>query len=385
MINGIPTLDDLDLQGKRVLIRFDYNVKYLNGKVSDDERILRTLPTLTYVLSKASSVTILSHLGRPEKVGEIDKDFSLKKVAEHLSTLLSEEIYFHDDLNLDHFSDNQKKISMLENVRFFEGETDNNELFSKKLAQLADVFVMDAFGSAHRSHCSTEGVSHFMDSCVGRLVEEELNSLEGILNNPSKPMLGIIGGSKISTKINILESLLEKVDWLFVGGGIANTLHKSKGHEIGQSIVENDFLEEVKDLCKNNKIILPDTFVVEQKDKSIVEKTSEEILPDDIIYDVSINSIKNLNNIISSCKTILWNGPLGFFEREEFSRGTLHLAKVISESDAYSVIGGGETLTAFNQSNLLDKVGYASTAGGAFLEYIEKGSLPSLDALKEKI
>ena len=186
-------------------------------------------------------------------------------------------------------------------------------------------------------------------------------------------------------KRQILESLLEKVDWLFVGGGIANTLHKSKGYEIGQSIVENDFLEEAKDLSKNNKIILPETFVVEQKDKSIVEKTFEGILPDDIIYDVSINSIKSLNNIISSCKTILWNGPLGFFEREEFSKGTLHLAKVISESDAYSVIGGGETLTAFNQSNLLDKVGYASTAGGAFLEYIEKGSLPSLDALKEKI
>ena len=279
------------------MVRFDYNVKYLNGKVSDDERILRTLPTLTYILSKASSVTILSHLGRPEKVGEIDKDFSLKKVAEHLSALLSEEIYFHDDLNLDYFSENQKKISMLENVRFFEGETDNNELFSKKLAQLADVFVMDAFGSAHRSHCSTEGVSYFIDSCVGRLVEEELNSLEGILNNPANPMLGIIGGSKISTKINILESLLEKVDWLFVGGGIANTLYKSKGYEIGQSIVENDFLKEAKDLSKNNKIILPETFVVEQKDKSIVEKTFEGILPDDIIYDVSINSILSLIHI----------------------------------------------------------------------------------------
>ena len=385
MINGIPTLDDLDLQGKRVLVRFDYNVKYLNGKVSDDERILRTLPTLTYILSKASSVTILSHLGRPHKKGEIDENFSLKKVAEHLSTLLSEEIYFHDDLNLDHFLNNQKKISMLENVRFFEGETENNELFSKKLAQLADVFVMDAFGSAHRSHCSTEGVGHFIDSCVGRLVEEELNSLEGILNNPSKPMLGIIGGSKISTKINILESLLEKVDWLFVGGGIANTLHKSKGYEIGQSIVENDFLEEAKVLCKNKKILLPEIFIVEQKDKTIAEKNIENILSDDIIFDVSINSIKNLNKIISSCKTILWNGPLGLFEKEEFSKGTLYLAEVISESDAYSVIGGGETLTAFNQSNLLDKVGYASTAGGAFLEYIEKGSLPSLDALKEKI
>ena len=163
MINGIPTLDDLDLQGKRVLVRFDYNVKYLNGKVSDDERILRTLPTLTYIVSKASSVIILSHLGRPEKVGEIDKDFSLKKVAEYLSTLLSEEIYFHDDLNLDLFSDNQKKISMLENVRFFEGETDNNELFSKKLAQLADVFVMDAFGTAHRKHSSTYHVAKYFN------------------------------------------------------------------------------------------------------------------------------------------------------------------------------------------------------------------------------
>ena len=385
MINGIPTLDDLDLQGKRVLVRFDYNVKYLNGKVTDDERILRTLPTLTYILSKASSVIILSHLGRPGKKGEIDNNFSLKKVAEHLSSLLSEEIYFHDDLNFGYFSNNQKKISMLENVRFFEGETENDELFSKKLADLADVFVMDAFGSAHRSHCSTEGVIHFMDSCIGRLVEEELNSLDGILNNPSKPMLGIIGGSKISTKINILESLLEKVDWLFIGGGIANTLYKSKGYEIGKSIVENDFLEEAKDLSKNKKIILPDTFVVEQKDKSIVEKNFEKILPDDIIYDVSINSVKNLNKIVSRCKTVLWNGPLGLFEREEFSKGTLHLAKAISESDAYSVIGGGETLTAFNQSSLLDKVGYASTAGGAFLEYIEKGSLPSLDALKEKI
>ena len=385
MINGIPTLDDLDLQGKRVLVRFDYNVKYLNGKVTDDERILRTLPTLTYILSKASSVIILSHLGRPGKKGEIDNNFSLKKVAEHLSTLLSEEIYFHDDLNFGYFSNNQKKISMLENVRFFEGETENDELFSKKLADLADVFVMDAFGSAHRSHCSTEGVIHFMDSCIGRLVEEELNSLDRILNNPSKPILGIIGGSKISTKINILESLLEKVDWLFVGGGIANTLYKSKGHEIGKSIVENDFLEEAKDLSKNKKIILPDTFVVEQKDKSIVEKTFEKILPDDIIYDVSIKSVKNLNKIVSRCRTVLWNGPLGLFEREEFSKGTLHLAKAISESDAYSVIGGGETLTAFNQSSLLDKVGYASTAGGAFLEYIERGSLPSLDALKEKI
>ena len=385
MINGIPTLDDLDLQGKRVLVRFDYNVKYLNGKVTDDERILRTLPTLTYILSKASSVIILSHLGRPGKKGEIDNNFSLKKVAEHLSTLLSEEIYFHDDLNFGYFSNNQKKISMLENVRFFEGETENDELFSKKLADLADVFVMDAFGSAHRSHCSTEGVIHFMDSCIGRLVEEELNSLDGILNNPSKPMLGIIGGSKISTKINILESLLEKVDWLFIGGGIANTLYKSKGYEIGKSIVENDFLEEAKDLSKNKKIILPDTFVVEQKDKTIVEKTFEKILPDDIIYDVSIKSVKNLNKIVSRCRTVLWNGPLGLFEREEFSKGTLHLAKAISESDAYSVIGGGETLTAFNQSSLLDKVGYASTAGGAFLEYIERGSLPSLDALKEKI
>ena len=385
MINGIPTLDDLDLEGKRVLVRFDYNVKYLDGKVSDDERILRTLPTLTYILSKASSVTILSHLGRPDKKGEINENFSLEKVAQHLSTLLSEEIYFHADLNLDHFSNNQKRISMLENVRFFEGETDNNKTFSKKLAQLADIFVMDAFGSAHRSHCSTEGVSHFIDSCVGRLVEEELNSLEGILNNPSKPMLGIIGGSKISTKISILESLLEKVDWLFVGGGIANTLQKSQGYEIGQSIVENDFLREAHDLSKNNKIILPDTFIVEQKDKTIAEKNIENILSDDIIFDVSVNSVKKLNKIISNCKTILWNGPLGLFEKEEFSKGTLHLAKIISESDAYSVIGGGETLTAFNQSNLLDKVGYASTAGGAFLEYIEKGSLPSLDALKEKI
>jgi phosphoglycerate kinase len=275
---------------------------------------------------------------------------------------------------------------MLENIRFYKGEKQNEDKLSKALAETADVFVMDAFGTAHRKQASTFGVTKFVkEACVGLLVEEELKALEKIIDSPEKPLLGIIGGSKISTKMKVLESLTRHVDHLIIGGALANTCLKALGKNIGKSLYEEDFIELAKTIIKNKKILLPSYVVVTKgRDANLEEKHIDDVEDDDIIFDIGQSSIEDFSQYINSAKTIIWNGPMGYFEEERFAKGTAGIALKISESTGYSIIGGGETLASFSNLNMMDCVDYASTAGGAFLEYIELGTLPCIEVIKNK-
>ena len=309
--------------------------------------------------------------------------FSLKPVAKKLGELLNKEVKLVNSIKELKSLDS---ISMLENIRFYKGEKQNEEKLSKALADTADVFVMDAFGTAHRKQASTYGVTSFIkEACVGFLVEEELKALKRIIDSPEKPLLGIIGGSKISTKMKVLESLTKHVDHLIIGGALANTCLKALGKNIGKSLYEKDFIELAKTIIKNKKILLPSHVVVTKgRDADLEEKHVDLVDDDDIIFDVGQTSIEDFSKYINSAKTIIWNGPMGYFEEERFAQGTAGIAIKISESQGYSIIGGGETLASFSNLNMMDCVDYASTAGGAFLEYIELGTLPCIEVIKNK-
>jgi phosphoglycerate kinase len=377
------SVSSIDLTNKSVLLRVDFNVPLKGSELLDDERLVRALPTINLIAQKAKSLKIISHLGRPEETGLVQDKFSLKPVAKKLAELLGQEVNLVNSLKELKSLEN---ISMLENIRFYKGEKQNEENLSQALAETADVFVMDAFGTAHRKQASTYGVTKFIkEACVGLLVEEELMALKKIIDSPEKPLLGIIGGSKISTKMKILKSLTNHVDQLIIGGALANTCFKALGKNIGKSLYEEAYVDLAKTIIEDKKILLPSYVVVTKgRNSNSQEKHIDEVEDDDIIFDIGQSAIEDFSQYINLAKTIIWNGPMGYFEEERFAKGTAGIALKISESSGYSIIGGGETLASFSNLNMMDCVDYASTAGGAFLEYIELGTLPCIEVIKNK-
>lgn len=374
------TLKDIDLRNKRAVLRLDLNVPVQDNKISDDSRIMASLPTIHRVLKDAKNLLIISHLGRPEE-GVIQKEFSMKPIADYLERVIDEKITIIDYLDSTGLF-RASKVQILENIRFFKGEKENCEQLGKSLGELGDVYIFDAFGTAHRKQASTySAIKHASQSCVGLLMEKEITMLSEILNEINHPFTAIIGGAKISTKINLISNLANKASCIVVGGGIANTFLKAAGFEIGESLFEKDFIQVAEKLLETGKIHLPNQVYVGSHintDKSII-KDLDELKPTDRIFDLKLNN-KIISNLKES-KTILWNGPLGVFENKVFEQGTQELAKIISNSKAFSVAGGGETLAAINKFISKDELSYCSSGGGSFLEFMEGKTLPSVEAL----
>lgn len=377
-------LKDISLSNKSVLLRLDLNAPIQNGVVTNNERLLRSLPTISYLLEKGASLKIMSHLGRPEENDLFQEAFSLKPVVVELERLLDRPIPLHS-LNeiesMDDFSD----LVMIENTRFNIGEKNNDPTLSKRFSDLADLFVMDAFATSHRAHASTTGVISFSDvACAGFLLDEELSALLKVKEDNNKS-IAILGGAKISTKLGLIDSLSQSMDAVVLGGGIANTCIAAKGFNIGKSLIEPSMLKEAEQLLKNPKVIIPEIVVVSQSpDQPGREVAVDKVGENEAIFDISPHYVLQLESIINQAGTILWNGPIGFFEKENFDKGTIQLAKMIVASKAYSVAGGGDTISAAEKAGVLDKLDYVSTAGGAFLEFIEGRNLPALEALMQK-
>ncbi len=385
-------MKDLDLKNKRVLIREDLNVPMDKGRITHDERIERALPTIRYAIEAGARIMVLSHLGRPTE-GAYDPELSLAPVAEALSKALSQKVELWD-----HWLDSNDipepgQVVLCENVRFLSGEKSNDAVLAKRMAEKCDVFVMDAFATAHRKEASTYGVAEFAKiACAGPLLETEVEALTTAFTHPKRPLVAIVGGSKVSTKIQLLESLIQQVDQLIVGGGIANTLLAAAGFNIGQSLFEPDWVEPSKRLLKlaeerGVKIPLAVDVVVarEFSETSPAEtKSIESISSEDRIFDIGPSTIQQYLPIIAEAGTIIWNGPVGIFEWEAFSEGTRALALAIAKSSAFSVAGGGDTLAALDKFKVHQDISYVSTGGGAFLEFIENGSLPAIDILVKR-
>ena len=377
-------LKDISLSNKSVLLRLDLNAPIQNGVVTNNERLLRSLPTINYLLEKGASLKIMSHLGRPEENDLFQEAFSLKPVVVELERLLDRSIplYSLNEIeSMDDFSD----LVMIENTRFNIGEKNNDPNLSKRFSDLADLFVMDAFATSHRAHASTTGVISFSEvACAGFLLDEELSALLKVKEDKNKS-IAILGGAKISTKLGLIDSLSQSMDAVVLGGGIANTCLAAKGFNIGKSLVEPSMLKEAEQLLKNPKVIIPEIVVVSQSpDQPGREVAADKIGENEAIFDISPHYVLQLESIINEAGTILWNGPIGFFEKENFDKGTIQLAKMIVASKAYSVAGGGDTISAAEKAGVLDKLDYVSTAGGAFLEFIEGRKLPALEALMQK-
>lgn len=380
------SMEQVDLKGKIALIREDFNVPMANGKITHTIRIDCALPTIKRALEKGARVILLSHLGRP-KEGKISPEFSLAPVAEFLSQRLSLNVplvYLGDPLPWQ-----QSPVILMENVRFLHGEEENSPELSKKLAQLGDVFVMDAFACAHRAQASTAGIANFVDvACAGPLLLQEINAITKALNSPERPIVAIVGGSKVSTKLHVLTNVLNKVDVLVVGGGIANTFLVAEGHEVGESLYEPDCVEIAKNMLLKAKslgktIFLPQDVVVAKSMEDQGEvKSIQTVSKDDKIFDIGPESAKKLQDIIQTAKTILWNGPVGVFEKSAFAEGTQKLGDAIQKANAFSVAGGGDTLAAIEAFNIKN-ISYLSTGGGAFLEMLEGKTLPGVAALIE--
>ena len=374
------TLKDIDLRNKRAVLRLDLNVPIQDNKISDDSRIIASLPTIHRVLKDAKNLLIISHLGRPEE-GVIQKEFSMKPIADYLEKVIDEKITIIDYLDSTGLF-RASKVQILENIRFFKGEKENCEQLGKSLGELGDVYIFDAFGTAHRKQASTySAIKHASQSCAGLLMEKEITMLSEILNEINHPFTAIIGGAKISTKINLISNLANKASCIVVGGGIANTFLKAAGFEIGESLFEKDFIQVAEKLLETGKIHLPDKVYVGSHintDKSIL-KDLNELEPTDRIFDLKLNNQSIFD--LKESKTILWNGPLGVFENKVFEQGTQELAKIISNSKAFSVAGGGETLAAINKFISKDELSYCSSGGGSFLEFMEGKTLPSVEAL----
>lgn len=374
------TLKDIDLRNKRAVLRLDLNVPIQDNKISDDSRIIASLPTIHRVLKDAKNLLIISHLGRPEE-GVIQKEFSMKPIADYLERVIDEKITIIDYLDSTGLF-RASKVQILENIRFFKGEKENCEQLGKSLGELGDVYIFDAFGTAHRKQASTySAIKHASQSCAGLLMEKEITMLSQILNEINHPFTAIIGGAKISTKINLISNLANKASCIVVGGGIANTFLKAAGFEIGESLFEKDFIQVAEKLLETGKIHLPDQVYVGphmSTDKSIL-KDLDELEPTDRIFDLKLNN-QSISDLKES-KTILWNGPLGVFENKVFEQGTQELANIISNSKAFSVAGGGETLAAINKFISKDELSYCSSGGGSFLEFMEGKTLPSVEAL----
>jgi phosphoglycerate kinase len=388
---SIQNMIDLDLSGKRVLIRQDLNVPVKNGEVTSDIRIQASIPTIEKALAAGAAVMVLSHLGRPVE-GEYDDASSLKPVADRLAKLLNKPVRLEKDW-LNGIDILPGEVVLCENVRFNVGEEKNSDELGKKMADLCDVFVMDAFGTAHRAQASTHSVAKYAPiACAGPLLASELEALGKALETPVKPLVAIVGGSKVSTKLTVLKSLSEKVDQLIVGGGIANTFIAAAGFPVGKSLYEADLIEEAQRLIAAAKkagsdIPIPVDVVCakEFSDNAIATiKNVQDVEPDDLILDIGPVTAKQYSEIIKSAGTIVWNGPVGVFEIEQFSHGTQSLAKAIAESSAFSIAGGGDTLAAIDKYNINDQVSYTSTGGGAFLEFLEGKELPAVAVLNSR-
>jgi phosphoglycerate kinase len=393
-------ITDLDVTSKRVIVRVDFNVpmsKSEVGKITDNARILAALPTINYLIENKAKVILLSHLGRPK--GEAKKEFSLEPVAKELSRLLNKEVKFlQSDLVVD---DNVKnkvlnlqdgEVALLENTRFRPEETKNIDNFSKELSSLGDIYINDAFGTSHRAHCSNVGLCKFLPSAVGFLVENEISIMGKALSNPERPFVAILGGAKVSDKITVIENLIEKVDSIIIGGGMAFTFLKSLGYSVGKSLLEEDKIDLAKDLyekakSKNVNMLLPVDVVVSKEfsnDSDFKTVTIDSIEEDYMGLDIGYKTVELFSDEIKKAKTVVWNGPMGVFEMPNFAKGTFEIAKAIAETDSISIIGGGDSASAAEKSGFKDKITHISTGGGASLEFLEGKILPGIDAIDNK-
>lgn len=388
---SVIKMTDLDLAGKRVLIRQDLNVPVKDGKVTSDARIRASLPTIQLALEKGAKVMVMSHLGRPTE-GEYNPEYSMQPVVEYLNDVLPQNVRLVTDY-LDGVDIADNEVVVFENVRFNVGEKKDDEQLSKRMAALCDVYVMDAFGTAHRAQASTHGVGLYADvACAGPLLAAELDALGKALANPARPLVAIVGGSKVSTKLTVLESLSRVVDQLVTGGGIANTFIAAAGHPVGKSLYEADLIAEANkltDAARSNGGDIPvptDVVVGNEFSESAVAtiKDVSEVTADDMIFDIGPDSANALAKIIENAGTIVWNGPVGVFEFDQFGNGTQAIAKAIANSNAFSIAGGGDTLAAIDKYGVADQISYISTGGGAFLEFLEGKVLPAVAMLEAR-
>ncbi|MDX7992667.1 phosphoglycerate kinase [Xenorhabdus littoralis] len=383
---SVIKMTDLDLAGKRVLIRADLNVPVKDGQVTSDARIRASLPTIETALSQGAKVMVTSHLGRPIE-GEYNEEFSLQPVVDYLKEKLTSPVRLEKNY-LDGVEVVEGELVVLENVRFNKGEKKDDETLSKQYAALCDVYVMDAFGTAHRAQASTHGVAKFAPiACAGPLLSGELEALSKALHHPARPMVAIVGGSKVSTKLTVLDSLSKIADQVIVGGGIANTFVAAEGHNVGRSLYEDDLIPEAKKLLESCDIPVPTDVRVATEFSETAEatlKSTSEIKDEEQILDLGDASAERLAEILKNAKTILWNGPVGVFEFPNFRKGTEIIARSIAESDAFSIAGGGDTLAAIDLFEIADKISYISTGGGAFLEFVEGKKLPAVVMLEER-
>ena len=394
------TVEDLDLKGKRVLMRVDFNVPLESGKVANDKRIRAALPTIKYITNAGGKLILMSHLGRPK--GKRVAGLSLEPCVAVLNELLAKKVGFVDDcigktVEAAAESLNEGDILLLENLRYYQEETENDTDFAAKLAQFGDVYVNDAFGTAHRAHASTEGVTHHISQCAaGYLLMKELDYLGGVMANPAKPFVAILGGAKISGKIDIISNLLPRVDRIIIGGGMTYTFFKAQGKEIGKSLLEADKIDLAKELLvqAGEKIILPvdcmvsDIFDFDERQVGVLDEVAADaISADEFSLDIGPKSVEKFQSIISTAKTVVWNGPMGVFEIEDTAKGTYAIANALAEATANgatTVIGGGDSASAINKAGVVDKVSHVSTGGGASLEFMEGKVLPGVAALTDR-
>jgi|TARA_B100001971_G_scaffold34714_1_gene29675 phosphoglycerate kinase len=386
---NVVDLRDLDLQGKRVLVREDLNVPLKDGKVTSDARIRAALPTIEYILGAGAKLMVMSHLGRPIEGTPIadQPEASMAPVSAYIANLMGKEVRLLEDY-LDGVEFGDEDFVLFENVRVNQGEKSNDETLSRKLAQLCDVFVMDAFGASHRAQATTEGVARYAPvACAGLLLVNELKALETAIAEPAKPVVAIVGGSKVSNKLEVLDALSEKVDQLVVGGGIANTFLAATGCEVGQSLYEPDLVEAARALLNKVEVPIPTDVVTAtslNEPETATIKSVEEINSDDMILDIGPETRSAISQIIGKAATIIWNGPVGAFERDEFAEGTKSLAKDIADNRGFSIAGGGDTLAAIDKYGIAGAISYISTGGGAFLEFVEGKELPAVAVLERR-
>ena len=390
------TVEDIDLKGKKVLVRCDFNVPMDEKQnITDNTRIIGALPTIKYLLENNCAIILCSHLGRPK--GEFKAEFSLAPVAKELSNQLGKNVIMANDVIGEDAQEKAQRLKpgeilLLENVRFHREETDNDPEFAKKLARFAEIFVNDAFGTAHRAHASTAGVANYLPAVSGFLIEKELKFLGEALNNPERPFVAILGGAKVSDKIGVIDSLLEKVDTLIIGGAMAYTFIKSQGYEVGKSLCENDKLDLAKEImekakAKNVELLLPDDVTIAKEfsnDSESKEVPFDQIPIDYEGMDIGTKTIEKYESVLKNAKTVIWNGPMGVFEFPKFAKGTNSIAKVLSEIDAKTIIGGGDSASAVEKAGLADKMTHISTGGGASLEFLEGKKLPGIECLMNK-
>jgi len=382
----IPVMQNIDLQGLRTLIRLDLNVPIDDGVITSEARIQAAIPTIKMALEKGAKVALLSHLGRPDPAA-LDGSYSLEPVAHRLQELIGRPVRFLTDW-LDGIEHSDDEIILCENTRYHIGETTNDDALSQQIASLCDVFVMDAFGASHRQHASTYGAAQFApQACIGPLMSKEIESLNQGLSDPEKPLVAIIGGAKVSSKLGVIESLAKICDHIIVGGGIANTFLLASGENIGQSLVESDMVDPANQILnlEGVNVPLPVDVITAKEFSSDAEaniKTIDDVADDDMILDIGPETARLYKNIIDQCRTIIWNGPLGVFEFEQFSEGTRFLSAAIESNPGFKIVGGGDTVAVVEKYQITDSISYISTGGGAFLEFVKNGTLPILDLLK---